>query len=108
MDPVREVPELVQDTAELAPDPADQLWYRESGWNAEADNSSSHAYGIPQSLPSKPGTAPYPVAYAAANPQKFGGTSDPDTQIRWGETYISGRYGNPQKAWNHEKADGWY
>jgi hypothetical protein len=85
-----------------------QLWNRESGWNPEADNSSSHAYGIPQSLPPKPGTAPYPAAYAAANSAKFGGTSDPDTQIRWGEAYISGRYGNPQKAWNHEKADGWY
>ena len=28
------------------------LWQRESGWNHLAENASSGAYGIPQSLPS--------------------------------------------------------
>ena len=88
--------------------PLQQLWNRESSWNPEAINASSGAYGIPQALPQPKGSAPYPSAYAAANPPRFGGTSDPRTQIRWGESYISRRYGTPQSAWNHEKTYGWY
>jgi peptidoglycan DL-endopeptidase CwlO len=30
------------------------------------------------------------------------------TQIRWGLTYIHGRYGSPCGAWAHEEADNWY
>jgi hypothetical protein len=34
--------------------------------------------------------------------------TDAATQIRWGLTYIQGRYGSPCGAWAHEEADGWY
>ena len=30
------------------------------------------------------------------------------TQINWGLSYISSRYGNPQNAWNHSQNKGWY
>lgn len=73
------------------------LWNRESGWRWSADNPSSHAYGIPQSLP--------------ANKMAVNGTDWHDnglTQIQWGENYISGTYGTPCNAWSHEQRYGWY
>ena len=88
--------------------PLDKLWTRESGWNPEAENHGSGAYGIPQALGHGTGGAPYPASYNAANPPRYGGTSDPDTQIRWGEDYIKGTYGSPAKAWSHEQSYGWY
>jgi hypothetical protein len=66
------------------------LWMRESGWNPNARNPSSGAYGIPQAL----------------GHGDIG--SDPYGQIRWGLTYIKGRYGSPSAAWAHELATGWY
>lgn len=73
------------------------LWNRESGWNQYARNSSSGAYGIPQSLP-------------ASKMASAGGDwmTNPATQIRWGLGYIAQRYGNPGNAWAHEAAYGWY
>jgi hypothetical protein len=75
----------------------DPLWTRESGWNVHARNPRSGAYGIPQALPGR--------KMASAGP---GWRSDPATQIRWGLTYIKGRYGSPCGAWAHERARGWY
>jgi hypothetical protein len=75
----------------------DLLWTRESGWNVYARNPRSGAYGIPQALPGR--------KMASAGP---GWRSDPATQIRWGLTYIKGRYGSPCGAWAHERARGWY
>jgi hypothetical protein len=73
------------------------LWTRESGWNNHAQNPTSGAYGIPQSLPaSKMG--------ALANPP----TSSAAAQIKWGLGYIAQRYGTPSAAWQHEEANGWY
>ncbi len=69
-----------------------QLWQRESGWNPNAVNSSSGAYGIPQSLGHG---HPYNLGDAAA-------------QIAWGINYIQGRYGDPATAWQHEVDYGWY
>ncbi|WP_288766952.1 ubiquitin-like domain-containing protein [uncultured Varibaculum sp.] len=68
------------------------LWNRESGWNSRAENRSSGAYGIPQSLPANK------MASAGADWR-----TNPATQIRWGLDYIAGRYGNPTKAWEHWK-----
>jgi hypothetical protein len=34
--------------------------------------------------------------------------SDPYTQIIWGIGYIQSAYGDPQAAWAHELAFGWY
>ncbi|HKP07616.1 MAG TPA: lytic transglycosylase domain-containing protein [Microbacterium sp.] len=73
------------------------LWNKESGWNYQAYNKSSGAYGIPQALPgSKMGSA-------GADWQ-----TNPATQISWGLGYISGRYGSPCGAWSHSQSTGWY
>ena len=73
------------------------LWQKESGWNYQAYNRSSGAYGIPQALPgSKMGSA-------GADWQ-----TNPATQIAWGLGYISGRYGTPCGAWGHSQSTGWY
>ena len=73
------------------------LWNRESGWNYQAYNRSSGAYGIPQALPgSKMGSA-------GADWQ-----SNAATQVMWGLGYIQGRYGTPCGAWGHSQSTGWY
>ena len=75
----------------------DNLWQKESGWNHQADNPSSSAFGIPQALPgSKMGSA-------GADWQ-----TNPATQITWGLGYIEGRYGTPCAAWSHSRANNWY
>ena len=73
------------------------LWERESGWSLTAENPTSGAYGIPQALPASQ------MSSAGADWQ-----TDAATQIRWGLTYIQGRYGSPCGAWAHEESDGWY
>lgn len=73
------------------------LWNKESKWNPNAYNSGSGAYGIPQALPaSKMATAgtDYRTNYK--------------TQINWGLSYISSRYGSPSAAWSHSKSKDWY
>ena len=73
------------------------LWNRESQWNPYAENASSGAYGIPQSLPGSK------MASAGADWR-----TNPITQINWGIGYIKGRYGTPCSAWAHSNAVGWY
>lgn len=75
----------------------DSLYTRESGWNPYADNPSSSAYGIPQSLPGEK------MASAGAD-----WATNPVTQIRWGLGYIQDRYGSPCGAWSHSESNGWY
>ncbi|MEU1970979.1 lytic transglycosylase domain-containing protein [Microbacterium sp. NPDC019599] len=73
------------------------LWNKESGWNYQAYNAGSGAYGIPQALPgSKMGSA-------GADWQ-----SNAATQVLWGLGYIQGRYGTPCNAWGHSQSTGWY
>ncbi len=74
-----------------------QLWQRESEWLTSAENVSSGAYGIAQSLP-------------ASKMESTGGdwATNYQTQIRWGMGYIQGRYGSPCGAWGHSNAVGWY
>lgn len=74
-----------------------QLWQRESEWLTSAENVSSGAYGIAQSLPAEK------MASAGADYR-----SNYQTQIRWGLGYIQGRYGSPCGAWGHSNAVGWY
>lgn len=69
-----------------------RLWNQESSWNANAVNSASGAYGIPQAL-------------GHGHPFNLGDTK---AQISWGLKYIKGRYGNPSSAWAHEEAKNWY
>ncbi|WP_232499547.1 hypothetical protein [Agromyces humatus] len=73
------------------------LWDRESGWNVYAQNPSSGAYGIPQSLPGDK------MASAGSDWQ-----TNPATQIAWGLGYIADRYGSPCGAWDHSESVGWY
>jgi hypothetical protein len=73
------------------------LWNKESGWNVYAQNKSSGAYGIPQSLPGSK------MASAGSD-----WATNPATQITWGLGYISGRYGTPCGAWGHSQSVGWY
>lgn len=77
----------------------DNLWNGESGWKYTAANSSSGAYGIPQSLPgSKMGSI-------APDWQ-----TNPVTQIRWGLKYIKSSYGTPCGAWGQwqSRSPHWY
>ncbi|WP_159451349.1 G5 domain-containing protein [Demequina sp. NBRC 110054] len=73
------------------------LWTRESGWNQNAHNSSSGAHGIPQALPGSK-MAAYGSDWA----------TNPATQIKWGLSYVKGRYGTPCNAWNSFLSKGWY
>ncbi|MEE6281362.1 G5 domain-containing protein [Georgenia sunbinii] len=75
----------------------DQLWERESNWRTTAENPSSGAYGIPQSLPGSK------MASAGSDWR-----TNPATQITWGLDYIAGRYGTPCGALSHSHARGWY
>ncbi len=73
------------------------LWQKESNWNPYAQNPSSGAYGIPQSLPGNK------MATHGADWR-----TNPATQIAWGLDYIAGRYGTACGAWNHSVARNWY
>jgi hypothetical protein len=74
-----------------------KLWNRESNWRTKAANNSSGAYGIPQALPgSKMGS------------KGSDWRTNPATQIKWGLSYIEGRYNSPCGAWEHSENNGWY
>jgi hypothetical protein len=75
----------------------DSLWTKESGWSWSANNGSSGAYGIPQSLPGS--------KMAAAGSDW---ATNPVTQIKWGLQYIASSYGTPCSAWAHSQAMSWY
>lgn len=83
--------------------PADQfqcfsnIVNHESTWNYRASNPSSGAYGLMQALP---GTK---MASAGADWQ-----TNPATQIKWGLSYMDGRYGSPCGAWSFWQANNWY
>jgi hypothetical protein len=82
------------------------LWNRESGWRWNVCNGgalypncpyTTVAYGIPQSLP--------------GNKMASAGSDwmvDGLTQVHWGLGYIKSVYGDPNAAWAHELAYGWY
>ncbi|MCX4761614.1 transglycosylase SLT domain-containing protein [Streptomyces sp. NBC_01275] len=69
----------------------------ESGWDVDATNASSGAYGLVQALPgSKMASAGSDWKTNAA------------TQIKWGLDYMNSRYGSPVGAWNFWQANNWY
>lgn len=74
-----------------------KLWTKESHWNHKAENPSSGAYGIPQSLPGSK------MASAGSDWR-----TNPQTQVKWGLGYISDRYGTPCAAWGHSQKVNWY
>jgi hypothetical protein len=73
------------------------LWFKESNWNHKATNSTSGAYGIPQSLPGN-------------KMASFGSDwrTNPATQIKWGANYIQDRYDTPCGALDFFYAHNWY
>ena len=73
------------------------LWNKESGWQWNATNPSSGAYGIPQALPAS-------KLASAGDDWK----DNAATQIRWGLNYIAGRYGSPSAAKTFWLAHNWY
>lgn len=73
------------------------LWDRESHWNYRAYNKNSGAYGIPQALPGKK------MAKAGSDWK-----TNPITQVKWGLSYIAGRYGSACRAWNFWQNNHWY
>ncbi len=74
----------------------ESLWGKESGWNPNAQNPTSTAYGIAQFLDS---------TWAGTGIAK---TSDGYRQIDAGLVYINNRYGSPCGAWSHSQSTGWY
>jgi hypothetical protein len=73
----------------------DALYMSESGWDPQADNPTSSAYGIPQALTE---THDLPADYM----------TNPVTQIEWGLEYIRSSYGTPCAAWEFKQANNWY
>ncbi|MGW1215321.1 aggregation-promoting factor C-terminal-like domain-containing protein [Streptomyces sp. NPDC002499] len=69
----------------------------ESGWNMNAVNASSGAYGLFQALPAS--------KYSSAGSDW---QTNPATQIKWGLSYMDGRYGSPCEAWSFWQANNWY
>src|SRR5215207_8425950 len=74
----------------------ENLWGKESGWNPNAQNPSSTAYGIAQFLNS---------TWAGTGIAK---TSDGYRQIDAGLIYIEKAYGSPCGAWAKSQSSGWY
>ena len=87
----------------------DALWQGESGWDHQANNPSSSAYGIPQGLVDLH-NIPKPYWESKTGSGKYsqyrGG--DPAYQINWGLNYIAGKFGNPQVANAYKKRNGSY
>jgi hypothetical protein len=75
-----------------------KLGVNESGWNPNAQNPTSSAYGIGQFLDS---------TWGSVGGRK---TSDPSAQIRYMIKYIQQRYGTPQAALNawYSRSPHWY
>ncbi|MBC7267339.1 MAG: transglycosylase SLT domain-containing protein [Streptomyces sp.] len=69
----------------------------ESGWDVDATNPSSGAYGLVQALPGSK------MASAGSDWK-----TNAKTQIKWGLNYMNDRYGSPAGAWDFWQANGWY
>ncbi|HEV2638496.1 MAG TPA: hypothetical protein VGX23_25340 [Actinocrinis sp.] len=75
----------------------DWIVTRESGWNVQARNPSSGAYGLGQALPGS--------KMASAGPDW---ETNPTTQIKWTLGYMDSRYGSPCGAQSFWEAHSWY
>ncbi|MFF4208079.1 transglycosylase SLT domain-containing protein [Streptomyces sp. NPDC001796] len=87
---------------QMIPDPAqyeafNKIVSHESGWNPQATNASSGAYGLVQALPASK------MASAGSDWK-----TNPATQIKWGLDYMNSRYGSPAAAWNFWSTHHWY
>lgn len=75
----------------------DYIISHESGWNYQAVNRSSGAYGLPQSLPAGK------LASAGADWR-----DNPVTQLRWANNYAVGRYGSWEDAYRFWVTNHWW
>ena len=75
----------------------DYIITHESNWNPRAENASSGAYGLPQSLPGSK------MASIADDWQ-----TNPATQIKWAIGYMNAVYGSPCGAYNFWLANSHY
>jgi len=75
----------------------DWIIKHESNWDVHAENASSGAYGLPQSLPGSK------MASVASDWR-----DNPATQIIWGAKYMKSRYGSPCGAKSHWESAGNY
>jgi len=90
------------------------LEMQEAGFNPEATNPTTKAYGIGQALGH--GTA----ATKGTKSNMYGGfgvadsvaqaanSGDAAAQAAWMCAYIRSTYGDPEHAWAHEQSAGWY
>lgn len=75
----------------------DYIVTRESNWNPQAQNPTSSAFGLPQSLPGSK------MASAGSDWK-----TNPVTQLKWMKSYVEDRYGNFANAVSHSRSKGWY
>jgi hypothetical protein len=87
----------------------------EAGFNPDATNPSSGAYGLAQALGHGNG-----VATQGTVTNEYGGfgltdaqaqaanSGDAGAQAIWMCNYIAATYGTPEAAWAHEQANSWY
>ncbi|MCY0926889.1 transglycosylase SLT domain-containing protein [Streptomyces sp. H27-H1] len=87
--------QMIKDPAQFAA--FNNIVSRESGWNPNATNASSGAYGLVQALPAS-------KMSSAGSDWK----TNPATQIKWGLDYMNSRYGSPAAAWNFWQSHHWY
>ncbi len=86
---------LIPDTAQY--NAFSKIVEHESGWDVDATNASSGAYGLVQALPGSK------MASAGSDWK-----TNAETQIEWGLDYMNSRYGSPTGAWAFWQANGWY
>ncbi|WP_420716332.1 transglycosylase SLT domain-containing protein [Streptomyces sp. H27-H1] len=87
--------QMIKDPAQFAA--FNNIVSRESGWNPNATNASSGAYGLVQALPAS-------KMSSAGSDWK----TNPATQIKWGLDYMNSRYGSPVGAWDFWQSHHWY
>ena len=87
----------------------------EAGWDNQAKNPSTGAYGIAQALGH--GTA---ATVGSNGENNYGNYGTPDAvckaanngsgtaQVQWMMNYIAETYGTPNAAWAFHEANGWY
>jgi resuscitation-promoting factor RpfB len=88
----------------------------EAGFNPEATNASSGAFGLAQAL----GHGTSGTACPSTGVNEYGGYGLTDAQAQgancgdagdqalWMVNYIADTYGDPEAAWAHEQSAGWY
>lgn len=86
---------LIPDTAQY--NAFSKIVEHESGWDVNATNASSGAYGLVQALPASK------MASAGSDWK-----TSAETQIKWGLDYMNDRYGSPTGAWAFWQSNGWY